>query len=176
MVQEPAYKFEQFFATRRITGLQPAPDGESLLFVSDISGQFNLWQVASQGGWPRQRTLFTEESVRLAAFSPDGARIAFIADHQGDEQYQVYLMDAVGGWPEPITERKDAQHEIGPGCFSPCGRYLAYSANAANPQDVDIFIYDTETRETRQLTPGGAPTAGRRWPPRSTATPTWTCC
>lgn len=153
MSARPRYRFEQFFATRRIMAMHPAPDGESVLFVSDISGQLNLWQVASQGGWPRQLTLFTEDSVREAVFSRDGARIAFVADHHGDEKYQVYVMDAVGGWPEKITDRPDVQYELAG--FSPCGRYLAYSGNAANPQDFDIYLYDFETRETRQLTPGG---------------------
>ncbi|WP_273378135.1 S9 family peptidase [Symbiobacterium thermophilum] len=153
MSARPRYRFEQFFATRRIVAMQPAPDGESVLFVSDISGQFNLWRVASQGGWPRQLTLFTEDSVREAIFNKDGSRIAFLADHHGDEQFQVYLMDAVGGWPERITDRPDVQYSLGG--FSPCGRYLAFAGNAANPQDVDIYIYDLETKETRQLTPGG---------------------
>lgn len=153
MATRPQYRFEQFFATRRIMAMQPAPDGESFLFISDISGQFNLWRVSSQGGWPRQLTLFTDDAVRDAVFSPDGARIAFIADHHGDEKYQVYLMDAVGGWPEKITDRPDVQYQIAG--FSPCGRYLAFSGNAANPQDVDIYLYDLETGDTRQLTPGG---------------------
>lgn len=154
MAQRPTYRFEQFFATRRITSLQPAPDGESLLFVSDISGQFNLWQVPSQGGWPRQLTLFTEDAAREAVFSRDGSRIAFIADHHGDEQFQVYLMQAKGGWPERITDRNDVQYQLGG--FSPCGRYLGFSGNAATPEDVDIYLHDLETGQTRQLTPGGA--------------------
>ena len=112
MSARPRYRFEQFFATRRIVAMQPAPDGESVLFVSDISGQFNLWRVASQGGWPRQLTLFTEDSVREAIFNKDGSRIAFLADHHGDEQFQVYLMDAVGGWPERITDRPDVQYSL----------------------------------------------------------------
>jgi len=153
MTTHSRYRFEQFSASRRIGALVPAPDGESLLFVSDISGQFNLWQVSSQGGWPRQLTLFTEEAVRQAVFNRDGSRIAFIADHHGDEKYQVYLMDAVGGWPERITDRPDAQYQVA--CFSPCGRYVAFSGNATRPQDVDIYIYDLETKKTRQVTPGG---------------------
>ncbi|MBP2018118.1 dipeptidyl aminopeptidase/acylaminoacyl peptidase [Symbiobacterium terraclitae] len=153
MNSRPRYRFEQFFATRRILSLQPAPDGESLLFVSDISGQWNLWQVSSQGGWPRQLTLFTENAARAGIFSRDGSRIAIMADHHGDEKFQIYLMDAVGGWPEKITDRPDVQYSLA--AFSPCGRYLAFSGNAANPQDVDIYICDLETKETRQVTPGG---------------------
>jgi len=153
MIPRHHYRFEQFFATRPNYGMQPAPDGDSVLFLSAMSGRPNLWRVSSHGGWPRQLTLFTDVSVAQAVLSGDGARFAFVADQGGDEKYQIYLMDAVGGWPERITDRPDVRHELAG--FSPCGRYLAFSANAANPEDIDIFVYDLNTKETRQLTPGG---------------------
>ncbi|MDB4894663.1 MAG: acylamino-acid-releasing enzyme [Firmicutes bacterium] len=149
---ERAYHFEQFYATRRQVGFKPAPDGESIYFIADISGQFNLWRVPSAGGWPEQLTLFEKESVRDVACARDGSHIAFIADPDGNEQYQVYLMDAHGGWPERVTDRPDVQHELGG--FSPDGRYLAYSANARNPADNDIFLRDVATGEVRCITPG----------------------
>lgn len=155
MHHRPTYPFERFTATRRIQALCPAPDGDSFLFVSDISGQLNLWRLPAQGGWPEQLTLYTEQSVRRAAYSPQGDRIAFLADHHGDEKYQVYLMDGQGGWPEPITDRPDVQYDLSPGAFSPCGRYLAFSGNATNPQDVDIYLYDLTSGESRPLTNGG---------------------
>jgi len=152
--QVGTYKFEQFAATRRISGFQPAPDGNSVYFVADISGQFNLWRVPSQGDWPEQLTLFANESVREAVVSKDNSQIAFVADVNGDEQYQVYRMAAHGGWPERITDRPDVQHELG--AISPDGRYLAYSGNATLPQDVDIYLRDLTTGAVRQLTKGGS--------------------
>lgn len=147
-----AYRFEQFHATRRLIGFEPAPDGESVYFSTDISGQFNLWRVASGGGWPEQLTLFEQESVRSMACARDGSRIAFMADPDGNEQYQIYLMDAHGGWPERVTGREDVQYELGG--FSPDGRYLAYNGNARNPSDVDIFLRDVASGEERCITPG----------------------
>ncbi|HWH71267.1 MAG TPA: prolyl oligopeptidase family serine peptidase, partial [Candidatus Sulfotelmatobacter sp.] len=147
------FKFEQFFATRRITSFLPTPDGNSVYFVADISGQFNLWRVASGGGWPEQLTLFTNESVREARLTKDHSKIAFLADANGDELYQIYLMPTQGGWPEQVTTRPDVQHSLG--AFSPDGRYLAYSGNASAPEDTDIYIRDLETGEVRQITPGG---------------------
>ena len=37
--QVSTFKFEQFAATRRISSFEPAPDGNSVYFVADISGQ-----------------------------------------------------------------------------------------------------------------------------------------
>ena len=63
--------FEQFFAFRRFGGaLDFSADGEHLYFISDITGQFNLWSVAAGGGWPSQLTGFGD---RTAAFRGPGA-------------------------------------------------------------------------------------------------------
>ena len=63
--------FEQFFAYRRF---QPVvafdAAGEHVLFSSNISGQFNLWRVAVDGGWPQQLTAFSDRTVRAAAVQP----------------------------------------------------------------------------------------------------------
>lgn len=147
------FKYEQFAATRRIPSFVPSPDGGTVYFVSDISGQLNLWRVPSEGGWPEQLTLFVNESVREARISRDHSMIAFVADANGNEMYQIYLMDATGGWPEQVTDRPDVQHSLGG--FSPDGRYFAYSGNATVAEDTDIYIRNLETGETRQLTPGG---------------------
>ncbi|MDF2628226.1 MAG: acylamino-acid-releasing enzyme [Symbiobacteriaceae bacterium] len=147
------FTFAQFAATRRITGFEPAPDGNAVYFIADSSGQFNLWRVAAEGGWPEQLTQFSEESVRDLVVSEDGRQIAFLADPKGSEVNQVYLMAAQGGWPVQATDLPSVRHGLG--CFSPDGRYLAYCANATTPRDMDIYLRDLQTGETRQLTPGG---------------------
>ena len=151
----PRYRFEQYFATRRQVFSLPSPDGESVYFGSDISGQFNLWRVPSSGGWPQQLTLFERESVRQAAVSPDGERIAFIADPDGNEQYQIYVMAAQGGWPEPVTARPDAQHMMEATAFSPDGRALAYAANSRTRTEMDVYLHDLSSGEARLVCGGG---------------------
>lgn len=148
-----AYQFEQFMATRRLASFKPAPDGNSVYFVTDISGQFNLWQVPSSGGWPDQLTCFESETVRDLACTRAGDRIAFFADPEGNEQYQIYLMAAAGGWPQAITTRPDVQHVISE--FSPDGRYLAYSATDPGRGTADVYVRDLDNGEERLVCPGG---------------------
>jgi hypothetical protein len=53
--------FEQFFAVRRFSSaLTFTQDAAHVLFASNISGQFNLWRVPVDGGWPEQLTAFTD--------------------------------------------------------------------------------------------------------------------
>src|SRR5690349_5546181 len=85
-------RLEQFFAVRRFSSaLTFSADGSQLLFASNISGQFNLWRVPVEGGWPDQLTAFTEETVRGAAVSPRDGSVLLCADHDGDEFHQLYL-------------------------------------------------------------------------------------
>jgi len=71
-------------ALRRLTDdvwvdLDPAfaPDGGSLVFASERSGQFELWRVDVRGGAPTQIT-FGALQPRHPAVSGDGRRVAFI--------------------------------------------------------------------------------------------------
>src|SRR6266540_2650262 len=128
--------FEQFMAVRRFSGgLAFSNDGAYVYFVSNISGQFNLWRVPVEGGWPDQLTAFTDETVRFIGVSPADGKIALGADHDGDEFHQIYLLDPDRGWPEKITDDPQVQHYF------------------RNNSDSSVHLVDLETGEERELTP-----------------------
>jgi Tol biopolymer transport system component len=86
--------FEQFFAVRRFSSvLTFSEDGAHVLFASNISGQFNLWRIPVEGGWPDQLTAFTDETVRGVGVSPRDGTILLSADHDGDEFHQLYVIE-----------------------------------------------------------------------------------
>ena len=143
--------FEQFFAVRRFAAaLCFTADGEQLLFASNISGQFNLWRVPIQGGWPDQLTVFTDETVRGVGVSRDG-RILLCADHDGDEFHQLYLLDPERGWPEQLTAEPQVQHFVAGDAWAPDGSKFAYAANARRPSDMECWVRDVESGETRPV-------------------------
>jgi dipeptidyl aminopeptidase/acylaminoacyl peptidase len=144
--------FEQFMAYRRFSaGLAFSHDGEQLLFISNMSGQFNLWRVPVEGGWPDQLTAFTDDTVRIIGVSPRDGTIALCADHDGDEFHQIYLLDPDGGWPEKITDAPEVQHYVSTESFSPDGTQLAYAANARTPTDMEVWIRDLDSGEVRSV-------------------------
>jgi dipeptidyl aminopeptidase/acylaminoacyl peptidase len=143
--------FEQFFAVRRFSSaLTFTADGARILFASNISGQFNLWRVSVDGGWPDQLTAFTDETVRGVGVSRDGA-IVLCADHDGDEFHQLYLIDADGGWPEQLTNEPEVQHFVGSDAWSPDGTKFAYSANARKATDMECWVRDVDSGESRAI-------------------------
>src|SRR5438034_7953004 len=142
---------EQFFAVRRFSSaLDFTADGEHLLFASNISGQFNLWRVPIGGGWPDQLTAFTDETVRGLGVARDG-RILLGADRDGDEFHQLYLLDPEHGWPERLTDEPQVQHFVGGDAWSPDGTKFAYAANARKPSDMEIWVRDVASGETRPV-------------------------
>jgi dipeptidyl aminopeptidase/acylaminoacyl peptidase len=144
--------FEQFFAFRRFYPItQFTPDGEHILFVANISGQFNLWSArVDAAGWPEQLTTFTDNAVRSVAVRDDGT-ILFHADHDGDEFHQLYRIPGGGGWPEQLTDVEKVQHEITSTAWAPDGSGFAFSANSRTPQDNEIFLWRDGDDEPQQL-------------------------
>jgi dipeptidyl aminopeptidase/acylaminoacyl peptidase len=158
--------FEQFMAYRRFSaGLAFTPDAEHVYFVSNISGQFNLWRVSVEGGWPHQLTAFVDDTVRTMAVAPRDGTIAFCADHDGDEFHQIYLLDPNGGWPEKMTDEPQVQHFVGGDAFSPDGTQLAYAANARTPTDVEVWVRDLESGDVRSVFGEGMYAFPSSWSP-----------
>ena len=156
-------------AYRRFSaGLAFSPDADDVYFVSNISGQFNLWRVSVEGGWPQQLTAFADDTVRTIGVSPTDGTIAFCADHDGDEFHQIYLVDPNGGWPEKITDDPEVQHYVGGDAFSPDGTKLAYAANARTPTDMEVWVRDLESGEVRSVFGEGMFAFPATWSPDGT--------
>jgi dipeptidyl aminopeptidase/acylaminoacyl peptidase len=134
--------FEQFFAHRRLSTFTAfTPDGARILYGTNVSGQFNLWSVSVDDGWPEQLTAFTANTVRSVAVRHDG-EILFSADRDGDEYYQLYRIPVGGGWPEQLTDLDQVQHHLDGTAWSPDGSRFAYSANARTPTDSEAWVQD----------------------------------
>ncbi len=159
-----ASPFEQFYAYRRYSPVAEfTPDGERVLLVSNLSGQFNLWSVGVDAGGLEQLTTFTDNSVRGVAVSDDGT-ILLIADHDGDEFHQIYRIAAGGGWPEQLTDLEQVQHELSPRAWAPGGGRFAFSANSRRPEDTEVFVQE-EGAEPRYVFGEGKYTFGVSFSP-----------
>jgi len=138
--------FEDFLPTQRLgRSVSVSADGTMVAYASDASGQFNLWTQPAEGGRARQLTFFTERSVREVAWAPGGERIAFAADTQGDEQYQVFLVPVDGGEPVMVSTGTGQHHLAEKAPFTPDGRYLLYSGPGTDdPAVQDMIAWDMD--------------------------------
>ncbi len=101
------YQYKQFAATRLLFPVvRYSPDGKFVGHITNTTGQYNLWTIPSGGGFARQLTSFSDNTVRDFQWSPDGRVIALQVDQNGDEFHQIALIPAAGGWAENILMRR----------------------------------------------------------------------
>ncbi len=165
------YTFEQFAAARNYGELSFSPDGASLAYTTNTSGQFNVWRqpvATGPGGHPLmpiQLTALSDDAARRAIWSPDGARILTAADRQGTENFQLYEVPAGEGWLYPLTDQPDVRHELGAEPFSPDGTQIAYASNERERGDFDVFVRDLTSAEGRPLLADGEYYVPLSWSP-----------
>ena len=147
-----------------------SPDGEWVAFVHSYEDVDGLAIVDADGeGFPRKLAYGTD-FVMQPSWHPAGDRIAFVAwNHpqmpwNGSELRLVSLTRDADGAPsaeEIVTLAGDADTAIFQPEFSPDGRYLAYVCDASGWSQ--IYLYDLEAREHRQLTSAEAEHGTPAW-------------
>lgn len=150
-VHEP--RFEQYTAVRQLGMPRFSPRGDGFAYLANTTGLPNLWWQAKGGGFPRQITFLTDHRITDFAWSPDGARIAFLADHHGDEMHQVYVVGAAGGWPEQLTDHPQVQYALAG--WTPDGTRIVVTGNDREPTETDPQWIDVATKEVTRLMTGG---------------------
>jgi tricorn protease-like protein len=80
-------------------------------------------------------------------WSPDGDRIAFESDLDGD--MEVYVMDADGSNVEKLTDNRI--HDEGPS-WSPDGRRMAFTRGTSEFEDPDVYAMNADGTGERRLT------------------------
>lgn len=145
--------FRDFAPVRRFQpALAISPDGDAVVYCSNASGQSNLWRQDVEAEHAVQLTAFTDRAVRDVAWSPDGSRIVFTADHEGDEFHQLFVMDAGGGTPRQLTDAPKVQHHLAADeTFSPDGRFVLYAGNDRDPTCQDVLCMELATGAVQRL-------------------------
>jgi uncharacterized protein YjdB len=122
-----------------------------LLFTSSRTGQADLF-VADPATPAREATQVTATTSRegMAAWSPDGSRIAFVSDRDGN--YELYVSDADGANALRLTMTPDID-ELTPD-WAPDGAEIVYAAQGAGGR-TQIWAVRPDGSGARALTTDG---------------------
>lgn len=116
-----------------------------LLFVSNLTGQFEIWRLNSDGSGPMQLTNDKRENMS-PAWHPDGKTYAY-ASKQADGTYQIMVANAFdGSAPRKLT---NTAHNFTP-TWSPDGNWIAFMSNRGGR--MDIWVMDRNGGNARLLT------------------------
>ena len=131
-----------------------SPDGKSLVFTSDRSGNDNVWTMDIETKETKQITKDKKGAIQSADWSPDGNYIA-VAKGKRNLKLHLYHKDG-GGGAKLITEPNNLK-TIEP-AFSHDGKLIYYSFrnggwnyNAQLPQ-YQISTYDLDTGDMNRVT------------------------
>jgi len=102
---------------------------------ADSSGQMNLTKNPAEDGDP--------------AWSPDGSKIAFCTDRDGNGE--IYVMDADGSGQVNLTNHP--AEEEGP-AWSPDGSRIAFATERDGPQEVYVMNADGSGQVNLSNNPG----------------------
>lgn len=105
--------------------LDLSPDAEDVVFAWNRGGSFEIYRAPISGESIYQLTASADRSVQ-PRFSPDGRRVAFLRDSDGDERFHIWLVDRDGTHERQLTTTTATRMSI---AWSPDGRSLAYLSN-----------------------------------------------
>jgi dipeptidyl aminopeptidase/acylaminoacyl peptidase len=139
----------QLLESRSARALDEDSDGR-LLVASDLTGTFQLYELDDE---LRQLTAFAEPVS--GRYVPASRKAVLQMDRGGNERHQLYLMDLDHPPLEdpnrlsPLTSNPGHVHRLLG--VRRDGRELAFSSNARNGIDFDVYLSDLDSGETRRI-------------------------
>ena len=140
------FTLSQFLNVQYATRPSYNPQGTEVAYISNISGEPQVWISGDRLKAPKQVT-FESDGVDGVWWSPKSpAQVIVAASRGGNERSKLYMMTPGYTPLMPLTSvDDDAIYRFG--CWSPDGMRFSYSSNKRNGVDFDIYDHHIDDRE-----------------------------
>jgi dipeptidyl aminopeptidase/acylaminoacyl peptidase len=125
-------------------------DGRTLLIASNEKSGYSNVALLDVGSKKRTWVTDTKWEADAGEFSPDGKTFTYIVNADG--RTNIYVVDRQSGKPTPLQFGEGITAPAGnPRAYSPSGDRLLIS-HQSSTEPADLWIYETATRQSKQLT------------------------
>lgn len=149
--QEPVvtkYSIEQFYKNKQVFGGKFSEDETRLLYTSNESGIYNLYEVSIADGTQKQLTNSTQESYFAIDYVPGTNKILYSADKGGNEIDHIYLLNEDGTSIDLTPDEKAKAGFVGWN-KEKTAFYFLYTKR--DPRFFDLYVMDTKTWKAKLL-------------------------
>lgn len=135
-----------------------SPDGKTIAFISDKSGEDEVWIAAQDGSTPPEQASTTPAGQKYGpAWSADSKKIAF-----GDKDGKIYVLTLATKQVQVIADAPNGT--IQDYDWSPKGGYIAYSMQNRNGMS-SVYIWSAEDNKNYRVTPEMFASGSPTWDP-----------
>lgn len=121
-----------------------APDGKYIAYISDRTGETEVWLEAAEGGDSIQLTKDNDTYIRSIQWSPDSKSILYT-----DRKNRVVTVDVASKTKKEILRNPESEfYDVS---YSPDSQWLTYTKPAANQMSV-VYIYNLKTGKEYPVT------------------------
>ncbi|MEZ5318716.1 MAG: hypothetical protein R2752_15055 [Vicinamibacterales bacterium] len=128
-----------------------SPDSARLVFYREQPNhKADLFVMAANGTAVEQLTFTEHADEGGPAFAPDGQRIAYDTDQDGN--FEIYAMDLAGRTTRRLTTNPG--RDVAP-AWSPDGSRIAFMSDRDSAPEFDLYLMDADGANVERLTTGG---------------------
>lgn len=123
---------------------QWSPDGKSIAYISDVTGETELYMQDATGSEPIQLTKINDTYIRTFEWSPDSKSIVYT-----DRKNRINHLDVAS--KRKITLLQDPANEIWGVSFSPDSKWITYNRMESNDFNV-VYVFNLEDKKEYAIT------------------------
>lgn len=141
------YSIETLMSNNRSSGGYFSKDADKLIYSSDKSGIFNIYEVDLSTNEETQLTDSKEESFFVEGYSPNTGEVIYSADKGGNENSHIYLIRE--GNSIDLTPGENTKASYVGWTNDELGMYII--SNSRDPRFFDLYKIDIETLESEMV-------------------------